>query len=797
MTSPTPAYAQSLDFLQRWAPQGPWILTAIQPDTKSITTRTFRPEEKIDLVSWITIHGVDRNIYFSVNPTVRPVDKKAERTDIAALAWLHVDVDPRPREDLRAEQVRALSLLQNPPGGIPPPTAIVFSGGGYQGFWRLREPFAIDGDLSKAEEAKRWNLQLELVFGGDSCHNVDRIMRLPGTVNWPNAKKRGKGRVPALASVVLWEHDRVYDLSQFTPAPLLQGADDSGINNDTVQVSGNIVRLASLDELPAQVSPACKVAINLGKDPDEPDKYPSRSEWLFFVCCSLVRAGCSDDTIYSVITDPDFKISESVLDKGTLADSYARRQIKRAREEAVHPRLRELNEKHAVIGDIGGKCRILSEVPESIGGKLRSRITYMSFADFTNRYCNQRVDYINGNGNPVSTALGKWWVHHPLRAQFDTIVFAPGREVQGAYNLWKGFAFDARPGGSCEKYLAHIRENICSGVEEHYNYVLNWMALCVQQPDSPGHTAIVLRGPRGTGKSFFAKTFGSLFGRHFMHISDPKHLVGSFNAHLQDCVVLFADEAFYAGDRKHEGMLKMLVTEETLTVEKKGVDAMTASNFVHLIMASNDDWVVPAGFDERRFFVLDVSETYKQRADYFAAINKEMQQGGYEALLHHLMTHQIKSFQVRAMPQTKALQDQKILSLSTEQEWWFAKLMCGEVIEGQGWPGHVYATHLVFDFTHYARLWNTTQRSNSTRLGRFLRTVFPYGHRLRAQLSGTYDVISERGEIKRVYRPHVYCLPDLAVCRLHWDQYFGGPYDWPEPELVDLDKPVSLNTTSF
>ena len=37
-------------------------------------------------------------------------------------------------------------------------------------------------------------------------------------------------------------------------------------------------------------------------------------------------------------------------------------------------------------------------------------------------------------------------------------------------------------------------------------------------------------------------------GQHALKISNAKHLVGNFNSHLRDCVFLFADEAFFAGD---------------------------------------------------------------------------------------------------------------------------------------------------------------------------------------------------------------------------------------------------------
>ena len=43
------------------------------------------------------------------------------------------------------------------------------------------EPIPIDGVLAAAEDAARYNKQLELIYGADNCHNIDRILRLPGT----------------------------------------------------------------------------------------------------------------------------------------------------------------------------------------------------------------------------------------------------------------------------------------------------------------------------------------------------------------------------------------------------------------------------------------------------------------------------------------------------------------------------------------------------------------------------------------------------------------------------------------
>ena len=161
-----------------------------------------------------------RNLYFHVNPPLRDITKKAEREDIKEVAWLHVDIDPRAGEDIEEERTRALALLTvNLPQGVPPPSVVVFSGGGYQGFWKLEQPIPVDGLLEKAEDAKRYNQQLEVLFGADNCHNIDRIMRLPGTVNLPDARKLKKGRQPELARLLEFHDDRVYPLNRFTPAP--------------------------------------------------------------------------------------------------------------------------------------------------------------------------------------------------------------------------------------------------------------------------------------------------------------------------------------------------------------------------------------------------------------------------------------------------------------------------------------------------------------------------------------------------------------------------------------------------
>jgi hypothetical protein len=318
--------------------------------------------------------------------------------------------------------------------------------------------------------------------------------------------------------------------------------------------------------------------------------------------------------------------------------------------------LADLNERYAVV-QVGGKTRVVSieNDPVHPGGKIPVYQSLQDFRAFQERY---KVKRSKTNGDTRVIGRGSWWLMHPGRRQYEGVVYAPNANPPQMLNLWTGFSCAPKE-GICRLYLDHLKEIICRGNADHYSYLFNWMALAIQHPERQGEVAIVLRGKEGTGKGAFAKQFGSLFGSHFLQISESVHLTGKFNSHLQRCSVLFADEAIFAGDRSHEGVLKALVTEEYLMIEPKGVNAYQARNHIHLLMASNNDWVVPAGADARRYFVLDVSDAHMQDTDYFGAIDAEMQSGGREALLYMLLNRDISAFNVRRVPRTDALEAQK------------------------------------------------------------------------------------------------------------------------------------------
>ncbi|KKM64356.1 hypothetical protein LCGC14_1502160 [marine sediment metagenome] len=243
-------------------------------------------------------------------------------------------------------------------------------------------------------------------------------------------------------------------------------------------------------------------------------------------------------------------------------------------------------------------------------------------------------------------------------------------------------------------------------------------------------------------------------------------------------MVLFADEAFYAGDKRHAGTLKTLVTERAIMVTPKGIDSEMKANCLHLIMASNEDWVVPAGRMERRFCVLDVGIEHQQDSDYFGKIEEKMEDGGYESLLHFLLTYDLSGYEVRNLPKTAALREQKVHSLTPMEGWWYHKLEEGKLlVESESWATTILCEAITQDYVEYSQIYSVAQRRGTpTALGRFLKNkACPWLKR--SQTHGAV-ILGDR----TLQRPYWYTFPALEELREWWDEKFGTTHKWPKVE---------------
>jgi hypothetical protein len=416
----------------------------------------------------------------------------------------------------------------------------------------------------------------------------------------------------------------------------------------------------------------------------------------------------------------------------------------------------KLNERFATIS-IGNK-RVVME-----NGSDGSITELWDFQEFKKLLCKEKTvvksTSANGRVKESFVPVADMWLEHPRGRTYTKLLYAmPGSSIvctPNDYNGWLGFS--VKPiRGDWSLNRGHLLNIICSGKQEYYEWVFNWVAALVQEPGRHAMTAIVLRGGQGTGKGHFAhQMVGLLFGsQQYMHIIGANQLTAEFNEHLSGKAYIFADESTWGGDPKAAAKLKGLITEDTVPINRKFLKMTDEPSNLHICIASNNEWPIPIDKDDRRMTVLDVLDIKRQDDNYFLPLRKELYSGGQSAFLYDLLEHKVDHYALRHPLQTEAKRDVSTHSLSAAERWWLEKLHTGALDNGQ-WPERIMKAALHADYIQFLDMHHKgrEKRSTETELGVFL-----------SKRMGIKSQQRMIGGVRNVFVD----LPTLDVCREYW-----------------------------
>jgi putative DNA primase/helicase len=320
--------SEAFMFLQSLRPGGPWVLTAITPDG---TTETITAHDAARVDAFVSANIGRRNIYYSLNPTRTPMSSKATKKDIAAVEYLHADLDPNDSESTDAAKARYLERIAACERHA---TALVDSGNGIQGLWKLETQVVLDSPERIADvEARTKALTLRL-GGKAGTQNVDRILRLPGTVNMPNEKKRSAGRVECPARLIEF-NGATHPLDAFPRAPEGGKAKSKQTGGGDRKLPQDLINMLHLSG-------------------DSPAGYQSRSELFYAFLCEALRRGIDENEIIDACVDPALEghsIHDHVAENG--GRDYVKRQIERAINATVGVAADERNKQKVYVRDGG------------------------------------------------------------------------------------------------------------------------------------------------------------------------------------------------------------------------------------------------------------------------------------------------------------------------------------------------------------------------------------------------------------------------------------------------------------
>lgn len=434
-----------------------------------------------------------------------------------------------------------------------------------------------------------------------------------------------------------------------------------------------------------------------------------------------------------------------------------------ATDENLHP-FAKLN-RHFAWVIAGGGSHILWETHDENGN---ATLMHLDESAFHKKFAAHKM-MVGRQEKPVT----QLWMESKERRSYDGIVFAPGRPApERFYNLWRGFAFEPAAAAhhpALDAFLEHARENVCGGDEKLYRWLIGYFAHLVQRPWDKPLVALVFRGAKGVGKNALVERVGALLGPHFLLASNRRYLVGNFNSHLENCLMFTLDEAFWSGDKQSEGVLKDLITGSQHLVEHKNKTPYRVANRTRVVVVGNEDWLVPASHDERRFAVFDVGDGRKQDRRFFEDMRLGMEAGGYAHLLRFLLDHPISD--VNDAPLTQALADQKEESLDPFPRWWLGCLERGYIPDidfSDGWPAEVDCDALREAFGREVKRRNIRNFQPDERsIGRTL-----------ARITGGAVVKFRKGRDASGKQPYAYKMSVLEVVRAAWVKFTGQPREW-------------------
>ena len=204
----------------------------------------------------------------------------------------------------------------------------------------------------------------------------------------------------------------------------------------------------------------------------------------------------------------------------------------------------------------------------------------------------------------------------------------------------------------CQVVLTLIRDSICNGDSEKFEYLLNYLAHLFQKPaDKPGVAIVLQSDIEGVGKgTIFQDLLQRIVPRvNYSYVGDSNVLESQFNDYLLNCLVCFIDEGFWGGDQKIAGKLRSLITAPTDTLNLKHKDLMSCISYTRFIIASNQYRVVPASPTDRRYAMFKITEI-KDRA-YFEKVHDFIRSAdGPAAFFTLLMNRDLSNFKPTAMP---------------------------------------------------------------------------------------------------------------------------------------------------
>ena len=185
-----------------------------------------------------------------------------------------------------------------------------------------------------------------------------------------------------------------------------------------------------------------------------------------------------------------------------------------------------------------------------------------------------------------------------------------------------------------------------------------------------------------------------------------------------------------------------------------------------MIIASNNDWIIPAGFRERRFCVIEVANTQQKNHEYFKAIAEQMENGGREAMLYDMLKMEdVNVSDLKNFVRTEALFEQQLNSMSTFHKFWYECLQRGTILKNdKQWTCRTIKTEQYDEYIEFTHIMGDRFPLTDSQFSKNLNDICSNIKNIRPNING-----------KRV---RSFIFSDLDKCKLDFEESIGNTIAW-------------------
>lgn len=206
------------------------------------------------------------------------------------------------------------------------------------------------------------------------------------------------------------------------------------------------------------------------------------------------------------------------------------------------------------------------------------------------------------------------------------------------------------------KPILELLMHLCDDKDVMY-WILKWLAYPLQNQGSKMATSILVHGEvQGAGKSlFFGKVMREIYGRYCVTLGQ-NGLESIYTDWAEQKLYCLFEEIFNNKSKfGMMGLIKHMITGETIRIDKKFMSGYEQSNHINCVFLSNDTQPLPLEEKDRRFLV--VWPESKLSTDLKDRVMACIDNGGIEAFYTYLLQIPLADFGSHTEPpMTKAKQ---------------------------------------------------------------------------------------------------------------------------------------------